>query len=157
MTLILVLWVFRLSVTQVQLCRTSLNVVALGVDRGHHLDHWTCHVMNCSGTVVQLKFYMPDTQWGQTDWNVRVCSRERFMAGPSKKNRWFMLKRPELPGASQGQVFLKANLGKGLQGVWLSSDWLVVRKQESHAQPEQETESHVFLLGGSSCKRTHRY
>ena len=23
--------------------------------------------------------------------------------------------------------------------MWLSSDWLVVRKQESHAQPEQET------------------
>ena len=33
-TLILVLWVFRLSITQVKLCRTSLNVVALGVDRG---------------------------------------------------------------------------------------------------------------------------
>lgn len=61
--------------------------------------------MNCSGTAFQLKFNMPDAQWGRTNGNIRVWSRERFMAGPSKKNGWFTLKRPELLDALGASIF----------------------------------------------------
>ena len=104
--------------------------------------------MNCSGTAVQLKFNMPDAQWGWTNGNVRVWSRERFMAGPSKKNRQFVLKRPELPDALGASIFKGRIWSEGCRVC----DFLLIGwwwGNRDHAQPEVA----VFHLRGSACKR----
>jgi len=48
-----------------------------------------------------------------------------FIAGPSKEDRWLMLRKTELPNGFSGRSFYKQNLW--LQGIRLFSDWLVVR------------------------------
>ena len=40
---------------------------------------------------------VPDTQWGQTNWKVRVWSRERFITRPCKETGGSWPKSPELP------------------------------------------------------------
>ena len=50
-----------------------------------------------------------------------------FSAGPRKENGWLVLKSPEFLDGFRGEVFNRQNLGCRLQGVGLSSDWLVVR------------------------------
>ena len=45
-----------------------------------------------------------DAQCSQTNWNIAAWRREKFMAGPSKKNKWLMLKKPKLPDDFQGSV-----------------------------------------------------
>ena len=35
-----------------------------------------------------MQVCVPDFQWGQTNWNVGVWSRERFTAKPCKETRW---------------------------------------------------------------------
>lgn len=52
--------------------------------------------------------------------------QERFIAGPSKENKWLMLKKPWIPWWFLGKSFYRQNLGWGLQSVWLFSDWLVM-------------------------------
>ena len=49
-------------------------------------------------------------------------SIESFISGPSKENRWLMLKNSKFPDGFGGEVF-RWNLRWGLQGGWLSSDW----------------------------------
>lgn len=66
-------------------------------------------------------------QRGQANRNLRVWSRERFVAEPSKENSWLMLKNLEFISGFPGEVFNRQNLGGGLQGIWLCSDWLVMR------------------------------
>ena len=70
---------------------------------------------NQRGSITEGKFARP-TQWGQANQNVRVWSRERWIVGPSKENRWLMLKRLKLSSRFQGR-FYKENLGGGLQSV----------------------------------------
>ena len=60
-----------------------------------------------------MKVCVPDAQWGQTNWKVGLWSRERFIAGPSKKNGWLVLKNPELPEGCQGEVFIGKIWGEG--------------------------------------------
>ena len=57
--------------------------------------------------------------------NVGIWSRERFIAGPSKENRWLGLKRPALPNGFK-EEFLKAKFGVRAGGC-MTSFWLVVR------------------------------
>ena len=64
---------------------------------------------------------VPDAQWGQTNQNSRVWSRERFISGPSKKNRWLVLKRLEGFG---GEEFLKAKFWMRATGC-VTFFWLV--------------------------------
>ena len=49
---------------------------------------------------------MPDARWGQTNQNVGVWSRERFISGPCKEIGWLMLKNPGLTRGFQGEVFI---------------------------------------------------
>ena len=103
---------------------------------------------------------VPDAQWGQTNRNVWVWSRERFIAGPCKETRLaHALKTPNSPMVfREGEVFT----GK----IWDEScrvcDFLLIgwwwgnraAFQESCAQPEVT----ILHLGGglSSCRRTQR-
>ena len=62
------------------------------------------------------------TQWGQRNGNIRVWSRKRFIAGPSKENWWLLLKSPELElWHLSGKSFKVNSWG---ERVRLSSDWL---------------------------------
>ena len=61
------------------------------------------------------KVPVPNAQRGQTNQNVRVWIRKRFIAGPSKENSWLVLKNPEFPDGFGGEV-LKAKLGVGAAG-----------------------------------------
>ena len=38
--------------------------------------------------------------------NIGVWSRERFIAGPSKENQWFVLKKPKFFNGFRGGVFI---------------------------------------------------
>ena len=107
----------------------------------------------------QMQVCVPEAQWGQTDLNIRVWCRERFIAGPSKGNGWLMLKKHQLLDGFQGEVFIGKIWGEGckvcdfpLTGWWWGN-WTVL--QESGFQPEVTT----LHLGGdlSSCRRTQRY
>ena len=49
-----------------------------------------------------------------------------LFAAPSKENRWLVLKIPEVPDGLGGRSFYRQNLDWELQGMWLSSDWLMV-------------------------------
>ena len=60
-----------------------------------------------------MHVHVPDAQWGQTNRNVGVWSRDRFIAGPSKENRWLVLKAPELPDGFQGRIFKGNFWGEG--------------------------------------------
>ena len=54
-----------------------------------------------------------------------VWSRERFIAGPSKENRWLVLKNPELPsGFFRGEVFIGKISGVGCRVC----DFLLIRQ-----------------------------
>ena len=61
--------------------------------------------------IVLAQVRVPNAQWGQTNWNVRVWSRERFIAGPYEETGGFCPKSPELPEVF-GQTFLKARWGR---------------------------------------------
>ena len=65
-----------------------------------------------------------DTQEGSTNWNTGVWSRERFITGPKRMGGSCSKNLNSL--MVSGEKFYTQNLGWGLQGVWLSSDWLVV-------------------------------
>ena len=98
--------------------------------------------------MLRNKIHVPDTQWGQTNQKVRVWSRERFSAGPSKENGWLMLKNPKLPAGLGGEVFIGNICGEGcrvcdflLIGWWWGSGEVL---QESCAQPEVA----ILHLGG---------
>ena len=66
----------------------------------------TCHSLKYCRTQVHAS----NRQWVQTNRNVgiwsrvRVWSRGRFSAGPSKENGWLMLKSPELSNSFWGRV-----------------------------------------------------
>ena len=62
---------------------------------------WNSANLNCPTLVC-----MPNSPRGQTNWNVEVWSRERFIAGPSKENWWLVPQRPDFPGGFQGRVFI---------------------------------------------------
>ena len=49
---------------------------------------------------------MTDAHQGQINRDVGVWSRERLIAGPSKENRWLMLKNLKLPNDFGGEVFI---------------------------------------------------
>ena len=76
----------------------------------------------------QMQVCVPEAQWGQTDLNIRVWCRERFIAGPSKGNGWLMLKKHQLLDGFQGEVFIGKIWGEGckvcdfpLIGWWWSN------------------------------------
>ena len=68
---------------------------------------------------------VPDAHWGQANWNVRVWSRERFIEGPSKENRWLTLRRPKLPDGFLGKIFIDKIWGEGYR----VHDVLLMRSQ----------------------------
>ena len=43
---------------------------------------------------------------------MEVWSREKFIAEPSKGNKWLLLKSSELPNGFQGEVFTGKNWGE---------------------------------------------
>ena len=103
-----------------------------------------------------MEVCVPDAQWGQRNRSVSVWSRERFIAVPSKENKWLVLKKPKLPDGLGGEVFIGKIWGEGcrpcdflLIGWWWGNRAVL---QESCAQPE------VTILhlgrGLSSCRRT---
>ena len=109
---------------------------------------------NCYRTQVHVL----DAQWGQTNWNVRVWSRERFIAGPRKEKGQLVLKKLELSNDFQGELFIGKVWGEGCRVCnFLLIGWWGNRAlfQESCAQPEIA----ILHLGGglSSCRRTQRY
>ena len=46
--------------------------------------------------MLSTQVYVFNPQEGQTNWNIQVWNRERFIAGSRKKNRQLMLKNHEL-------------------------------------------------------------
>ena len=68
-----------------------------------------------------------NTQWGQTNQNIRVCSRKMF-GTRTKQGEWVAYAQNPL-NFSMGvrKELLKANMGEEQLDVWLSSDWLVER------------------------------
>ena len=89
----------------------------------------------------------------------RSLEQRKVYCRPSKENRWFVLKRPELPDGFQGEVFIGKIWGAGCRvcdflpiGWWWGNRAVL---QESHAQPEVT----ILHLSGvlSSCRRTQRY
>ena len=48
---------------------------------------WCCY---------RKQVYVPGAQWGQTNWNIGVWRKERFISGPGKYV-WLVFKRPKLP------------------------------------------------------------
>ena len=44
-----------------------------------------------------MQVHVPKVQGSQTNLNIGVWSRERFIAGPSKGNVWLVLKNPNSP------------------------------------------------------------
>ena len=64
-------------------------------------------------SVREHKFMCPMHSEGQTNRNVGVWSREKFIVGPSKENGWLMLKNPKLSDGSQGEVFIGKISGEG--------------------------------------------
>ena len=107
----------------------------------------------------QTQIHVPNAHWCQTNQNIRVWSRESFIAGSSRENGWLVLKRPKLPDGLRGHVFIGKIWGEGyrvcdfLLIVWCWGNWAVF--QESCAQAE------VTILhlgwGLSSSRRTQRY
>ena len=67
-----------------------------------------------------------EAQWGQTNRNVRVCSRDDFIVGPRKESSG-LCSKPLKSQWFSGRRFYKQNLRWRLQGLWFSSDWLVVK------------------------------
>ena len=53
----------------------------------------------------QMQVHVPDAQWGQTNQNVGVWGRERFIAGRSKENGWLMPKKLQTPQKVSGKHF----------------------------------------------------
>lgn len=82
-----------------------------------YLDHGPLELIF---SIVQVP--VPNTQWGQTNQNVGVWSRERFIAVPCKENGWLVpQKDPKLP-KQNCRGFLKAMWGRW---EWQLSDQLV--------------------------------
>ena len=69
----------------------------------------------------QTPVCVPNAQWGQTNWNVVVWSREGFIAGPCKELGGSGSKVPELPEGFQQSRF-KGQVREG-HGWWLQSSW----------------------------------
>lgn len=107
-------------------CSPLLHWSLMLVSRSY-LDHGPLELVF---SIVQVP--VPNTQWGQTNQNVRVWSRERFIAVPCKENGWLVpQKDPKLP-KQNCRGFLKARWGRWeWQGKWSAcahfSDWLMVR------------------------------
>ena len=87
--------------------------------QGKRHDSMESHTMILDGKsrmkrkLLLNKVRVPRTKWGQVNRNVRVWSRERFTAGPSKENGWRVLKKPELPDGFGGKVFIGKIWGEG--------------------------------------------
>ena len=105
-----------------------------------------------------------NTQWGQTIQNIGVWSTESFTAEPSKKNRWLILRRPELPNGFQ---FKGKTWGEGCMVydfLWLVGGKVTRCSRNLNHQPsgsDQSGSQHVVtalhLDGGLSSCRTQRY
>ena len=74
-------------------------------------------------SIIELSFtcciHVPDAQWGQTNGNIWVWSRERFIVGQSKEYWWLTLKRPKLPNGYQGRANLEQRAAECLTFLWL--------------------------------------
>ena len=52
------------------------------------------------------KYFLPNTTMRPKKQSIGVWSRDRFIAEPSKENRWLVLKNLEFPDGFQGKVFI---------------------------------------------------
>ena len=59
------------------------------------------HLLQC----YWMQVCVPDAQRGQTNWHIRVWSRERFIAGPCKENGWLVPQKSRTPEGIQQSVF----------------------------------------------------
>ena len=61
----------------------------------------------------RMHICVPNIQWGQINWVIEVWSRERFIAGPCKKD-WSTLCHAKTPNSSKGfsKALLKARWGR---------------------------------------------
>lgn len=63
--------------------------------------------------IVLIQLCVPDTQWGQTNQNIRVGSRESFVARLCEDMRWLMSWKAFSSPEDFGKVVLKGRLGWG--------------------------------------------
>ena len=80
-----------------------------------------CHAVPCffplpvflmTGMMWWIQVHVSDAQWGQTNRNVGVCSRERFVAESCKETRWLMPYKASSFQKGFSKAFLKAWLGE---------------------------------------------
>ena len=58
----------------------------------------------------------PEAQWGPTNWNIKVWSRERFIVGPCKDTDGSWLKNIPISPTKIANHFKKPGEGRGWQG-----------------------------------------
>ena len=115
--------------TRTKLQKPSLCLSSEGIPRSISIAErsWTAYI----GLILLPNTSVPDTQWGQTNRNDGLWSKERFTAGPCEENGWLMPKKTLNSPKGFSNSFLKGRWGGISQGMWSTharfSHWLMLR------------------------------
>ena len=87
-------------------------------------------VIECRFLCYWMQVCVFDTQWGQTNMS-EFGAKKRFIAGPSKENRWLILKRPKLLGGFTSKIWWWGGCNFPLIGWWWGNRVVIQESQLS--------------------------